>query len=134
MVEKETGGKPCILVVDDYNAILKYLKIILEIEGYTVFTATDGVEALKLMEKEACFDLIVSDIEMPQMDGYTLLETVRARLEWTSIPFIFVTASSETVDALKARNLGANDYITKPVTRSELVMAVGAQLEHVQAA
>jgi DNA-binding response OmpR family regulator len=120
-------GKQRILVVDDREALLAAIQDILEIEGYTILTATDGMKALKVME-ETRPDLIVADILMPQMDGYAFYEAVRARQDWGSIPFIFLTAKAEREDVSKGIDLGAEEYITKPFDPQELLLAVRARL------
>jgi two-component system, sensor histidine kinase and response regulator len=124
-------GRSHILVVEDHKPMLAAIQTILEGEGYTVFTAGDGVEALQVLEKTK-LDLIVADIMMPRMDGYTLYETVRARPEWVLIPFIFLTAKSEQEEVLKGKQLGAEDYITKPFDPEELTVAVRARLMRAQ--
>ena len=103
------------------------IKGILESEGYNVSIATDGKEALEIME-DVLPDLILADIMMPRMDGYTLYEKVRARLEWVPIPFVFLTAKSEREDKLKGKRLGAEDYITKPFDAEELIVSVQSRL------
>jgi two-component system sensor histidine kinase/response regulator len=120
-----------ILVVEDHKPMLAAIQTILEEEGYTVFTAGDGVEALQVMAENKP-DLIVADIMMPRMDGYTLYETVRARPEWVLIPFIFLTARSEQEAVLKGKKLGAEDYITKPFDPEILTVAVRARLMRAQ--
>jgi len=120
-----------ILAVEDHETLLKAIRDILESEGYTVVTATDGVEALELME-ETFPDLVVADIMMPRMDGHKLYKAIRARPEWVRIPFIFLTAKAEHEDILKGKELGAEDYLTKPFDPQELVVAVGARLKRAQ--
>jgi two-component system sensor histidine kinase/response regulator len=119
--------KQRILVVDDHEPLLTAIQGILEEEGYAVFTATDGTEALNMME-EVYPSLIIADIMMPRMDGYALYEAIRARSEWVAIPFIFLTAKAEREDKLKGKSLGAEDYLTKPFDPEELVVAVGSRL------
>ncbi len=116
-----------ILVVEDHKPMSRAIKGILESEGYSVSTATDGVEALEVME-ETLPDLILADIMMPRMDGYTLYKRIRARLEWVPIPFVFLTAKSEREDKLKGKKLGAEDYITKPFDAEELIVSVRSRL------
>ncbi len=116
-----------ILVVEDHKPLLMAIQCILEEEGYTVLTATDGLEALQVMER-VCPDVIVADIMMPRMDGYALYEAVRARPEWVPIPFIFLTARAEKEDVLKGKELGAEDYIVKPLDPQELLVAIRARL------
>jgi len=113
-----------ILVVDDHSALLAGVRFILETEGYTVLTATDGKQALQVMEKEACPDLIVSDIMMPRMDGYAFLEAVRTRPEWARIPFLFLTARKDSEEVLQEKNLKVEGFITKPFAPQDLVSTV----------
>ena len=122
------GGQR-ILVVEDRMALLIAIQSILETEGYSILTATNGVEALQVME-EVRPDLILSDILMPQMDGFALCEAVRARPEWASIPFIFLTAKAEREDVAKSKALGVEDYIIKPFDPEDLLEAVRARLAH----
>ncbi len=121
-----------ILVVEDHDLLLLAIRDILEVEGYTVLTAIDGIEALKLME-EVSPDLIVADIMMPRMNGYELFQAVREKSAWVPIPFIFLTAKAEKEDRLKGKAMGAEDYITKPFDPEELVIAVRAKLGRSQA-
>ncbi len=117
-----------ILVVEDHEPLLKAIQSILEEEGYTVCTATDGLQALQMME-EISPALIVADIMMPRMDGYAFYEAVRARPEWVPIPFIFLTAKAEQEDVLKGKDMGAEDYLTKPFDHQELVVVVRSRLK-----
>lgn len=121
-----------ILVVEDHKSMSRAIKGILESEGYTVSTATDGVEALEMMD-EIMPDLILADIMMPRMDGYTLYQRVRERPEWIPIPFVFLTAKSEREDKLKGKELGAEDYITKPFDADELIISVRSRLGRARA-
>jgi len=121
-------SKQRILVAEDHEPLLVAIRGILEGEGYAVFTATDGTEALEMME-EVCPNLIVADIMMPRMDGYTFYETIRAKPEWVPIPFIFLTAKAEKEDVLKGKDMGAEDYLTKPFDPQELVVAVRSRLK-----
>jgi DNA-binding response OmpR family regulator len=133
VAKRETIGdrrmsKQHILVVDDHELLLAGIQDILETEGYTVSTATDGVRALQVMEKVHP-DLIVADIMMPRMDGFAFCEAVRTRPEWVPIPFIFLTAKAAREDMLRGKHLGAEDYITKPFDPQELLIAVRARLD-----
>ncbi len=120
-------GKQRILVVDDHEPLLVAIRGILEGEGYAVFTATNGARALQMME-EVYPNLIVADIMMPRMDGYGLYEAIRNQSEWVTIPFIFLTAKAEKADRLKGKDMGAEDYLTKPFDPQELVVAVRSRL------
>ncbi len=121
-----------ILVVEDHKPMSRAIKGILESEGYTVTTATDGVEALDAMDQVRP-DLILADIMMPRMDGYTLYERIRACADWVPIPFVFLTAKSEKEDKLKGKKLGAEDYITKPFDAEELIISVRSRLGRARA-
>ena len=121
-----------ILVVEDHKPMSRAIEGILESEGYTVSTATDGLEALDIMEQVQP-DLILADIMMPRMDGYTLYDRVRACADWVTIPFVFLTAKSEREDKLKGKELGAEDYITKPFDAEELIVSVRSRLGRARA-
>ncbi len=117
-----------LLVVEDDLAMLVALRDILEGAGYRVFTATHGESALELFQEQRPA-LILSDISMPVMDGVELFEAIRARPGGTAIPFIFLTARGTREDIFAGMSLGADDYITKPVTSKELLSAVDARLK-----
>lgn len=117
-----------LLVVEDDPAMLVAFRDVLEGAGYAVLTASNGEAALSLLETERP-DLILSDISMPVMDGYKLFEAVRQHPDGTAIPFIFLTARGTREDTFYGKSLGADDYITKPVTTKELLSAVKARLE-----
>jgi putative two-component system response regulator len=116
-----------LLIVEDNHDLRNGLKEILTYEGYTVLDASNGVDALNQMQG-VNLDLIVSDISMPEMDGFEFFQAVRARPEGITTPFIFLTARGERQDIMKGRSMGAEDYLVKPVTRSELVNAVESRL------
>jgi len=86
--------------------MLDGIRDILEMDGYHVTTALDGREALNVLAEHS-FDLIVSDIMMPQMDGYQLFSAVRANPKWFRIPFIFLTAKDQRIDVRLGKQLGA---------------------------
>jgi len=123
MPERETT----LLVVEDNHDLRNGLRDILMFEGFTVLTAMNGREALDQMNS-VIPDLIISDITMPEMDGYDFCSAVRTRPEGVTIPFIFLTARSEREDVLRGKNLGIEDYLIKPVTRGELISTVQAKL------
>ncbi len=103
------------------------IESILEMRGYSVSTAAHGVEALEIMEDIAP-DLIIADILMPEMDGYTFYQKVQERPEWRSIPFIFLTSMAEREDIQKGRDLGVDSYITKPFDPEDLLEAARVEL------
>jgi len=123
------AGHRAILVVEDDPAMLVALRDILEAAGYRVLTAPNGQAALDVLgggEKPA---LILSDISMPILDGYGLFEAVRRQPGGASIPFVFLTARGTREDIFAGKSLGADDYITKPVTSQELLTTVRARLQ-----
>ena len=120
-------AEKCILVVEDHKPLLTAIQEVLEVEGYSVLTAGNGVRALAVMENNTP-DIIIADIMMPQMDGYTLYDRVRSHPDWVPIPFIFLTAKAERDDILRGKDLGVEDYITKPFDPEELVIAVRSRL------
>jgi len=119
-----TTARKRILVVDDDPKILKALDQALQNEGYEVFRAADGVEALRLA-REAQPDLIVLDIMLPKMDGFE----VCAQLRMTgTTPCLILSARGEEMDKVVGFNVGADDYMTKPFRLSELILRVRAIL------
>lgn len=116
-----------ILVVEDDAALLDGLRDILEFSGYEVATARNGHEGLAVLA-DRLPDLIVSDINMPRMDGYQFYSQVRAHPDWVAVPFIFLTAKGEKADIRRGKMLGADDYITKPFEEADLIVAVQAKL------
>jgi putative two-component system response regulator len=120
-----------ILLVEDHDILREGLQILLEAEGYRVLSAVHGLDALQQMET-ANPDLILSDISMPEMDGFAFFEAVRRRSDWVSIPFIFLTARGERDDIFTSKKLGAEDYLVKPVVTSELVATIRSRLDRSQ--
>ena len=121
-------NKQRILVVEDHHLLQEAMQEILETDGFEVLTAGDGLAALDLMQ-ETCPDLILSDIMMPQMDGYEFYKKVRENPEWVRIPFIFLTAKGDRDDILKGKALGVEDYLTKPFDTQELLVAIHSRLK-----
>jgi putative nucleotidyltransferase with HDIG domain len=116
-----------ILVVDDEEAIREVVSTLLEAQGYECAVATNGRQALPMLEQNQ-FDLVLSDIVMPDMNGLELLEHLRARDH--DLPFIMVTALHDISTALEAIRRGAYDYILKPFERDQLFLGVRRALEH----
>jgi len=121
-------NEQCILIVEDRGPLLAAVREILEMEGYNVLVALDGTQALQVME-EFRPDLIVADILMPRMDGYTFYDEVRAHPEWAAIPFVFLTAKAEQEDVDRAKDMGVDAYIIKPFDHQYLLAVIRAQLE-----
>ncbi len=110
-----------ILIVDDEKKIRHILGIMLTMKGYKVSEAGSGREALELLERHA-FDVIISDIRMPEMDGFQLLENIR-QME-IPVPVIVITAFGTIESAVKAMQKGAVDYITKPFDEEKIILAI----------
>ena len=113
-----------ICIIEDDAAIAEIERDYLEINGFTVSIATDGVSGLNLTQKES-FDLILLDLMLPQLDGFTLCRKLRERLD---IPILMVTAKKEDIDKIRGLGLGADDYIVKPFSPGELVARVQAHI------
>ena len=113
-----------ILVVDDEPHVLKLVKANLESSGYKVLTAGDGEQAFAIVERELP-DLVILDLMLPKMDGYTVCSRIR---EFSTVPVIMLTARSAPVDLVHGFEVGADDYLTKPFDVSELLMRVQAVL------
>lgn len=116
-----------ILVVEDNTDVRQILARILEIEGYSVLEANDGQHALRMLNKIKP-DLILSDINMPNLNGIDFYKTVRTNPDWVALPFIFLTSMDHPDDVRAGRQLGVEDYLTKPIDGVELVKIVNARL------
>lgn len=140
------AAKPLIMVVDDHPAVIEVVRVILEKEGYQVWTATNGQHALERLEaalarrrQRSDFDgetkylpdLILSDIIMPVMDGYEFYEETRANPYLNHIPFVFLTAKQEDEDVRFGKELGADDYLIKPIESDDLLASVRGKLRRV---
>lgn len=121
-----------ILVVEDEVGIRGNLVMLLRMEGFELVEAANGEMGLALARQEMP-DLILSDVMMPELDGYGFLEALRADPQTAAIPFIFLTARSDKADRRRGMNLGADDYLGKPFTRDEVLEAVHARIKRVQA-
>ncbi len=114
-----------ILVVDDNDSIRKLMTTYLVRDGYHVFTASDGLEALAVLEKEQ-IDLMIADIMMPNMDGFTLTNDLRA--SHYNFPILMVTAKDSFEDKKKGFLVGTDDYMVKPIDFDEMLLRVAALL------
>jgi len=122
------AGDAKILVVDDEPHIRRILQFLLEQEGFEVVLAENGEEGLSLVEKIKP-DLILLDVMMPLMDGFSVLQNLRANFETSRIPVIMLTARGESSEKVKGLKGGANDYITKPFNQEELLLRMRNMLE-----
>lgn len=121
-----------ILLIEDNDDIRENVEEILELSGYEVFTAQNGQEGIELAGK--CRpDIILCDIMMPVMDGYGVLEALGKQSDTSTIPFIFLTAKADRPDVRKGMELGADDYLTKPFSDTELLNAVETRLKKKEA-
>ncbi|HAG17165.1 MAG TPA: hypothetical protein DCG69_11705 [Bacteroidales bacterium] len=125
-------SKNTILIVDDIQSNLILLNKILTDEGYHVISASNGEEAIH-STKDNNFDLILLDIMMPKKDGFMVFEELKANKKTASIPVIFITVINNDADTLKAFEMGAVDYITKPYTPTELRIRIKTQIALVNA-
>lgn len=113
-----------ILVVDDEKLYRHLLTINLETEGYEVITATNGEEGLDLVSKKHP-DLVILDVMMPKLDGFSTLERIR---QFSEVPVIMLTGKNEEHDRVKGLNSGADDYVAKPFSATELIARVRSVL------
>ena len=115
-----------ILLVDDEVDILEFLKYNLEQEDFEVLVSSDGKDALKKLSQNP--DLIVLDIMMPEMDGFELYQKIKSDKSSQDIPIIFLTAKSGETDEIKGLDLGASDYIQKPISPKKLIARIKSNL------
>ena len=120
-----------ILVVDDQPEVTILVSQILRHEGYIVRTAESGVEALELIFQRVP-KLLILDIMMPDMDGWTLCRRLRDEFKYQNLPILFLSALGKTDHVVKGLNVGADDYISKPFEPKELVARVRSQLRRVR--
>lgn len=116
-----------ILVIEDEPEMRRNLLTILKLEKFQATGAENGRAGLAAVKRDKP-DLILCDVMMPELDGHGVLDALRQDAEWASIPFIFLTAKGEKEDLRCGMNLGADDYLTKPVARRDLLEAINARL------
>ena len=124
-------SKPTVLVAEDEGALVTLLRYNLEREGYRVLEARDGEEAL-LVAAEEQPDLVVLDWMLPQLSGIEVCRRLRGRQETRNVPIIMLTARGEESDRLRGLDTGADDYLTKPFSMTELLARLRAVLRRVQ--
>lgn len=117
-----------ILVVDDDKAINELVKINLELAGYKVIQALDGIKGFALAKQELP-SLILLDVMMPEVDGYTVAQRIRQNPETKNIPILMLTALSQLDDKVKGFDIGVDDYLTKPFEMEELKVRIRALLK-----
>jgi signal transduction histidine kinase len=124
------ADKPTILTVEDDTIIRSSIVDILRLGGYNVLSASNGREGLEVLAEHTP-DLILADVMMPEMDGFTFYENVRKNPQWLTLPFIFLTARGEKTDIRHGYDLGADQYITKPFDPDDLLSAIKNRLRRV---
>ncbi len=120
----ESKNPYLILVVDDEQRMIRFIRMNLELEGFQVIEARNGIEALE-QTKNHMPDLIIMDVMMPELDGF---ETLRLFRETSTTPVILLTIKEDEEDKIKGLELGADDYVTKPFSPRELLSRVNAVL------
>ena len=126
MIEEEVVSTVVLLVEDNIDLNMA-MREILESCGYEVLTAENGIQAIRVLEDQIP-DVILCDIMMPEMDGYDLLRYARSEPSLRMIPFIFLTALTSTADQRRAREIGIDDYLTKPAETADLLAAINNAL------
>jgi DNA-binding NarL/FixJ family response regulator len=121
-----------ILIIEDQPQMRKNLMTILEMENFEVTAAENGRRGVELA-KETPPDLVICDVMMPELDGYGVLQQLRQHKATANVPFIFLTAKGEKTDLRAGMNLGADDYLTKPVAKADLLGTIAARLERQRA-
>ncbi|GAA0099537.1 response regulator transcription factor [Paraclostridium bifermentans] len=116
-----------ILVVDDEKEIVELIELYFRSSNYKIFKAYDGIEAINIIDKND-INLAIVDIMMPNLNGYSLIQNIRSKL---NIPIIVISAKVEGYDKILALDMGADDYVTKPFDPLELVARVNAQIRRV---
>jgi DNA-binding response OmpR family regulator len=120
-----------ILIVEDEPGMIELLTVALEDEGFIISIAQNGEQGLKKVDAENP-DLIISDVMMPDMDGYAFCEQLRGNPKTAAIPFIFLTAKKDVSDRVRGLNLGADDYISKPFHVVEVVARIKTLMQRVK--
>jgi len=127
-VPVDEGAARRVLLVDDEPDLLRAVRLYLEDQGYVVFTAENGREALDQVRTKLP-DLVVLDVRMPDLDGFETLERLR---EGSNVPVIMLTVQGEERDKVRGLRLGADDYVTKPFSQRELAARIAAVLRRAE--
>jgi two-component system alkaline phosphatase synthesis response regulator PhoP len=114
-------NKPSVLLVEDEENLHESLKMNLELEGYQVTSAFDGIQAMKAVQNEY-FDLIIMDVMIPEVDGFSVTQNIR--LTNTEVPILILSAKDSSADKVTGLKKGADDYLTKPFNLEELMLRV----------
>ena len=116
-----------ILIIEDQAPMRRNVALMLQMEGYETCTAENGRVGIEVARKEKP-DLVLCDVMMPEVDGYGVVQALRDEPDFANTPFIFLTAKSDRNDVRIGMNFGADDYLTKPVMRDDLLAAVQTRL------
>ncbi len=128
MKDTNAGKLKKLLLIDDDPNLILLVKDYLEFRGYEVVTAENGREALEVLEQQTP-DMIICDVMMPEMDGYSLVSTIRSDPKTSWIPVLFLSAKGQSQDRVKGLNIGADVYMVKPFEPEELVAQVESSLK-----
>jgi type IV pili sensor histidine kinase/response regulator len=129
-VSPQTSRQPTILIIDDSVTVRRTLQRVLGRSGYQLLQCRDGLDAWELLNRQSSgIDLALCDLEMPNMDGFSLLQLIRSHSVWKSLPVVVLTSRENDLHRQRAMNLGATDYLTKPFQPNELLVTVGNLLQ-----
>lgn len=117
---------PKILLVDDEKDIIEFIQYNLEQDDFRVITASNGKDAIEKMKEKP--DLVVLDVMMPNLDGYEVCKKIRSKKVYKDIPILFLTAKSSEQDEVHGLNIGADDYIAKPVSIKKLIARIKSNI------
>ncbi len=121
-----------ILVVDDSPTVVKFVSLSLKNQGYKILTASDGMEAIEkisTLSEADKVDLVITDLNMPNLDGYSLIEILRQNIKHKDIPIIILSSEEGDDDQERGLRVGANSYLVKPFKSSLLLQEVTKYLE-----
>ncbi len=119
-----------ILIIEDEISLLESIKIIIEVNNFIAITAPNGIEGLKILHSQGDdIDLILCDINMPDITGYEVLKEVKAHPTLYKVPFIFLTAFADKKEVRKGMDMGADDYLTKPFSIKDLINTISSRIE-----
>jgi two-component system sensor histidine kinase/response regulator len=124
MIDQPSGNKPPLLLVEDEPDTASLVKLIMEGKGYEVLHAATGSEALDKIALMPPPSLVLLDIQLPDVDGITILETIRATPDWQNVPVIMLTAVSDEQQIRKVLSLTVQGYVLKPFRRETLLRSV----------
>ncbi|MCX7984321.1 MAG: response regulator [Bacteroidetes bacterium] len=119
--------KKCILVVDDSSTVRKFVSVSLSMQGFDVVTACDGMDALEKLPQRK-YDLVITDLNMPTMDGFELIRNLKSNPEYKDIPVIILTSLSDNANREEGAKLGVYSYVVKPFSPEKIQYEVSKYL------